>query len=144
MDYKNDNRTPRDRITGEFLSELLFTDLGGDSCCDRDSMTSGNCSCNRRGVQERQSVRTSANANTNFRSNCSARSPIGSCENVRRDCRSSGGNVELTGNYSLVMAYVQMQEFGDLFDIDKGFCEGTIFKGLRFPFYPTPCRKECD
>ncbi len=142
MDYKNDNRTPRDRITGEFLSELLFTDLGGDSCCDRDSLESGNCSCNRQRTQERQSVRASAVPISGCKANSLGKVRDGSCNNVRRDCRSDRGNVELTGNYSLVMAYVQMQEFSNLYDIEQGFCEGTIFKDLRFPFYPTPCRKE--
>lgn len=143
MDYKNDNRTPRDRITGEFLSELLFTDLGGDSCCEMDSGVQKNCDCGRSVTRERRNVGASGVPMTSCRSGCTSRPRTDSNSCTRNSCRSThNNNVELTGNYSLVMAYVQMQKFGDLFDIDKGFCEGTIFRDLRFPFYPTPCRKE--
>lgn len=145
MDYKNDNRTPRDRITGEFLSELLFTDLGGDSCCEMNSGTERNCDCRKSVSEERRSVGATATPKISCRQGCAPRSRIEPGVCGRNTCRHShDNNVELTGNYSLAMAYVQMQKFEDLFDIDNGFCEGTIFKGLRFPFYPTPCRKEFD
>lgn len=115
MDYKNDNRTPRDRVTGEFLSELLFTDPGNCPDCRIQSNTA------------ERTTPTLARSNA-AKNNC--------------DGKTRGGNVEIVGDYSLAMAYVPMQEFGDLFDLERGFCEGTIFKALRFPFYPTPCRKE--
>lgn len=114
MDYKNDNRTPRDRVTGEFLSELLFTDPSSCHECVTDHTT--------------QRTASTTSKNYTLRPN-----------NTHKHC---DNNVEIKGNYSYAMAYVQMQEFGDLFDLEKGFCEGTIFKALRFPFYPTPCRKE--
>ena len=134
MDYKNDNRTPRDRITGEFLSELLFTESGGDCDCEQHRRNS-------RGA-EKTSVRVSRN-------------DIPACgytesNRCKNDCRCStrstarGGNVEFAGEYSLAMAYVPMQQFHDLHDMEVGFCEGTIFKELTFPFYPTPCRKGAD
>ena len=103
MDYKNDNRTPRDRITGEFLSELLLQE-------------------NEMRTTRERSAPTVAAAST--------------CP-----CRNSGrtsGGVSIVGDVSLAMAYIQMQEFGELYGESEGFCEGTIFKELRFPFYPTP------
>lgn len=131
MDYKNDNRTPRDRVTGEFLSELLFTELGGECDCDKRSMSVGKV---RTSVPEK---RSDCRNNTNTSSDC-----FRAAESRR--CRSERNNVEITGSYSLAMAYVPMQRFGELFDIEEGFCQGTIFRELRFPFYPTPCRKEGD
>ena len=134
MDYKNDNRTPRDRITGEFLSELLFTELGGDM---NNSVPANNVKC--------ASRRSSSGCRCGMNDSGICKTvPEVRCDFPRRDCRKAGNDTEIVGNYSLAMAYVQMQKFDDLFDIDKGFMEGTIFKGLRFPFYPTPCRKECD
>lgn len=148
MDYKNDNRTPRDRITGEFLSELLFTDLGGDSCCEMRSGVQRNCNCSNSDSRERRNIDVAA-VKTNFRDGCTTRTRTHTRTepnvSTRNNCRRTHDNdVEIMGNYSLAMAYVQMQKFDDLFDIENGFCEGTIFKGLRFPFYPTPCRKELE
>lgn len=102
MDYKNDNRTPRDRITGEFLSELLLRENNCRMPCERETPVMSNvCSCRRNGT--------------------------------------GSDDVTIVGNVSLAMAYVQMQKFGELYSEAAGFCEGTIFKELRFPFYPTPC-----
>lgn len=134
MDYKNDNRTPRDRITGEFLSELLFSESGGD--CDCEQYRSGDR------ITEKASVRVSRNdvpvckctENNRNRNNCGC--------TTRTTAR--GGKVEFAGEYSLAMAYVPMQQFRELHDMEVGFCEGTIFKELTFPFYPTPCRKGAD
>lgn len=126
MDNKNDNRTPRDRITGEFLSELLFTDIGG-------------CDCESRATARRQSAADSRTVSA------PAARDRGCARRVCRQCTErGGGNVGFTGNYSLAMAYVPMQEFDDLFEMEEGFCEGTVFKGLRFPFYPTSCGKDVN
>lgn len=135
MDYKNDDRTPRDRITGEFLSELLFTEKGGDM----DWRTSSAPACGCRNNEMRQAA-----GQNNCSSNVRSRTFENSCPQRRSNVFPRRNNVEITGNYSLAMAYVPMQEFGELFDIETGFCEGTIFKELRFPFYPTPCSKEAD
>lgn len=137
MDYKNDNRTPRDRVTGEFLSELLFTESGSDCDC-APTFASGNFSEKTRNQSCRRNTVYNADRSCTVRRNTEP----------HRDCRCSEkakyNGVGFTGNYSLAMAYVPMQDFEDLFELEEGFCEGTIFKSLRFPFYPTPCRKECD
>ena len=124
MDYKNDNRTPRDRITGEFLSELLFTEVGGENNTHCSAMP-----------RYRSAEKNIAKVNT-----CQNHQSVpGNCV-----CKNSCNNRQNTVNYSLAMAYVKMQEFDDLFEPEAGFCEGTIFKALRFPFYATPCRREAD
>ncbi|MBS5725492.1 MAG: spore coat associated protein CotJA [Clostridiales bacterium] len=44
----------------------------------------------------------------------------------------------------LAMAYVPMQEWRNLYDLEDGFDRGTLFRELDFPFYPTACpRKGC-
>lgn len=137
MDYKNDNRTPRDRVTGEFLSELLFTESDGDCKCNYASANQTAATVKRTDRQSQYGA-----GNFDVRNAVANRNRQRSCRNtdyaVTEDC------VTKSENYSLVMAYVPMQKFGNLFDLDEGFCEGTIFKDLRFPFYPTPCRKECN
>lgn len=131
MDYKNDNRTPRDRITGEFLSELLFTEAGGD--CNNTPCPAV--------PRSRIAEKTMGSVNPCRKCQLPDGYNSGSSHIQHRKCSDS---VEITGNYSLAMAYVKMQDFDNLFEPEDGFCEGTIFKTLRFPFYPTPCRKETD
>lgn len=43
-------------------------------------------------------------------------------------------NRDTTGNKSLAMAYVPWQIWRDLYDTEKGFQCGTIFKELNLPF----------
>jgi len=125
MDQKNDYRTPRDRITGEFLSELFL----GDDDMKKSVVTSAN-------------VCTGCTESTHSpyrKSVCEGTAVPGYCAvQVNRS------DVTIEGNYSLAMAYVPWQKFEDLFCEEEGFSHGTIFKRLRFPFYPTPCRKEAD
>ena len=131
MDYKNDNRTPRDRITGEFLSELLFSDPEGECRCipgiGNSKLTSNTVSADSVGI-----------GTNRFRCTETKRRHNTNCGNSRI-C--TGSKVEFAGDYSLAMAYVPMQEFREIYDMEIGFSEGTIFKELVFPFYPTPCRK---
>lgn len=142
MDYKNDNRTPRDRVTGEFLSELLFTDLGGNGFGDSanydyNGPTSKKSSKMNSAYPALHSHKNSAPASR--KNDCRANGTV-----IKNCSRLQKNDTGASEKYSLVMAYVRMQEFGDLFDIDKGFGEGTIFRDICFPFYPTPCKKEAE
>lgn len=40
----------------------------------------------------------------------------------------------------IAMGYVPWQHFKDLYDIEKGFMQGTIFQELDKPFYGGGCR----
>ena len=40
----------------------------------------------------------------------------------------------------LAMAYVPMQKFENLYEIDSAFCAGTLFKDLDKPFVGRCCR----
>lgn len=129
MDYKNDNRTPRDRVTGEFLSELLFTEPVTECEHDKRSMPTGRMQSN--AYEKRRTPNVNMNSGCECRKHTEPQLP-----------RREQNGVEITGSYSLAMAYVPMQSFCELYDLEEGFCQGTIFKELRFPFYPTPCRKD--
>lgn len=50
--------------------------------------------------------------------------------------RNNGGQCGITANQplSLAMAYVPIQQWGDLYDIDVGLQRGTIFAQLDKPF----------
>ena len=48
-------------------------------------------------------------------------------------CENDGGGFGLKG-YPLAMVYSPMQEFDNIYDIDKGFKTGTIFSELDLPF----------
>ena len=51
-------------------------------------------------------------------------------------CNDKGSYDELRG-MPLAMAYVPWQEWCDIYEADKGFCHGTIFKELNKPFRGT-------
>ena len=58
-------------------------------------------------------------------------------------CGGVQGEDKLAG-LPLAMAYVPMQEWKNLYDLETGFGQGTLFEDLDFPFYPTSCpRKGC-
>lgn len=44
----------------------------------------------------------------------------------------------------IAMVYSPVQKWKELYDPATALSNGTIFKELDLPFYPTPCRrKEC-
>lgn len=56
----------------------------------------------------------------------------GNCN--QRPCYVSERNNSDMPGKSLAMAYVPWQCWKDIYDIDKGFCIGTIFAELNKPF----------
>lgn len=100
MNYKTENRTPRDRLSGE----LFFKEYG----------TGVKCPCRTAVMND---------------------SPLAS-----RPC--GGGNC--IDSLPLAMAYVPMQEWRELFCPEEALANGTLFKELIFPWYPTNCKgREC-
>lgn len=135
MNYNAENRTPRDRIGEELFSHV------------------GPMSTQRYGNQESRAASptlsqaaTCSTCQTGTRQNgcgCSRRAGNTSCPGRTSDrCRVHGED-RLAG-MPLAMAYVPMQEWRNLYDLEPGFERGTLFKELDFPFYPTACpRKGC-
>lgn len=60
----------------------------------------------------------------------------GNTPQSRLDLPSCEGNDSKHGlkGYPLAMVYAPMQEFGNLYELDKGFKMGTIFSELDLPF----------
>lgn len=56
------------------------------------------------------------------------------CMNHSRTDDTCMANRDMYGNKSLAMAYVPWQTWRDLYDAEKGFHCGTIFKELNLPF----------
>lgn len=56
------------------------------------------------------------------------------CMSTPRTDDSCMAKRDMYGNKSLAMAYVPWQTWRDLYDAEKGFHCGTIFKELNLPF----------
>ncbi len=48
---------------------------------------------------------------------------------------------EKLDQYPLAMAYVPWQKFGSTYELEKGFCRGTIFPELDLPFQRARCSR---
>ena len=64
------------------------------------------------------------------------------CSTERR--RNTGCNDRVIPAPTLAMSYIPMQQWGDLMDCETALHEGTLFRELVFPFYPTPCCQRRD
>lgn len=64
------------------------------------------------------------------------------CSTERR--RNTGCNDRVIPAPTLAMSYIPMQQWGDLMDCETALREGTLFRELVFPFYPTPCCQRRD
>lgn len=42
-------------------------------------------------------------------------------------------------NFALAMVYSPVQEWQNLYSVEEGLCEGTIFRELNKPFYGPRC-----
>lgn len=58
--------------------------------------------------------------------------------------RNTGCNDRVIPAPTLAMSYIPMQQWGDLMDCETALREGTLFRELVFPFYPTPCCQRRD
>lgn len=63
------------------------------------------------------------------------------CEVPRMDCRGEGEmscaveeKYDVLSEMALAMAYVPWQMWRNIYDVEKGFCRGTIFEELDKPF----------
>ena len=70
----------------------------------------------------------------NYRNNNYRQLQTPCCTNAMHMGDSCMMNRDIYGNKSLAMAYVPWQNWQDLYDAEKGFHCGTIFKELNLPF----------
>ena len=62
---------------------------------------------------------------------------------VKTDCRCEPVETGCVDTYPVAMAYVPMQDWGELYDPMSGLHHGTVFRDLDLPWYKTNCNKEC-
>lgn len=131
MEYKNDNRTPRDRLTDDFLSELLDCECDGRSCD-----INGNRPAPKR-ISERREYYCPANSNVTEENDCSDK-----CEGIVSEC-GCGSCVGFTSPHlhgaPLGMVYSPHQQWENIYEAETGLSRGTIFKCLDFPFMHAGC-----
>lgn len=57
-----------------------------------------------------------------------------SCQEKEIVCCNDKGSYDELRGMPLAMAYVPWQKWCNIYEADKGFCHGTIFKELNMPF----------
>ncbi len=119
----NDYKTPRDRVSGSFLEQLLREESENDARptflgmndyktgCTRSTETRG-CKCNRSEV---------------------TRGTTAGC-NVKNGNRNIGP--------SLAMVYSPFQEFTNMYCEEEALSKGTLFEDLYLPFEAYCCGKK--
>ncbi len=136
MNYNAENRTPCDRI-----GEELFSHVG-----PTPTQRYGNKQENRATAPTLSQAVACPACKVGARQNgcgCNRGAGDASCPGrMSGRCRVHGED-RLAG-MPLAMAYVPMQEWRNLYDLEPGFERGTLFKELDFPFFPTACpRRGC-
>lgn len=148
MNYRNENSTPRDRISAELFLHEYGTERGkGDMCRNtRDNCTSRtSLSCPRTCTDSRSSSGCTTERRTNIGCGCTTeRHTNTGCgyTTEHRRCRDCSDRVIPAP--TLAMSYIPMQQWRDLLDCKTALRSGTLFGELVFPFYPTPCCKRRD
>ena len=146
VEYNNDNRTPRDRLSDEFIKELLsdeFPDFENVRNTDRNSCNRGESrigrsqhNCRPIRVMPTASILPGDNECDTCKSDCEC-----NCEK-ENDCgcgSCEGFNPPTLHGVPLAMVYSPHQEWENLYEPEVGHSRGTIFKCLDFPFYPVRC-----
>lgn len=157
MEYNNDIRTPRDRLNGDFLRELLNEEFPGfehmettnRDCIDRDVRCDERRNMNCRQVR----VMPVAEIRPETRPECDCK------EHTNVHCHNECANPTTCGcgacedfsppvlkGVPLAMVYSPYQEWENLYEPEVGLTRGTVFKCLDLPFYPTRCdgKERCD
>lgn len=111
MDEQMDYRTPRDRISEEML-RILLAEEEKNGTAEVMARTCG-CGCGSR--------------NTRMRGREEKGTSFDTCDTE-------------TKGVHFAMVYSPYQPFCNLYEPEVGLENGTIFRDLHFPFYPTKCK----
>ena len=103
-----------------------------------------NTNCSRSYTNGCTDINNPRNTNCQESTNCHRRRV---CSNNRstlnRPCRNSSictiNNGFLDNDTPIAMVYSPVQQWRELYDPHTALTQGTIFKELDLPFYPTPC-----
>ena len=131
MNYNAENRTPRDRVGEALFSQIkdLPTQRYG---IQKNTLSSA--------ARPAAAMAGQSNPTQMF---CPINRSKARAQHRNSACGGVQGEDKLAG-LPLAMAYVPMQEWKNLYDLETGFGQGTLFEDLDFPFYPTSCpRKGC-
>ena len=90
------------------------------------------CNQNRQTVNYMGSQNRQTGMQINMPSSCCAK-PVATPYDSRQDCDCMDNNTHMR-HFKPGMAYVPIQEWGDLYDLETAHCEGTIFPDLNFIF----------
>ena len=94
--------------------------------------------------EERRAVRTGCGLHSHNTA-CRRGHASVSREVIRRNTEGCGCKTDngfLNSNTPIAMVYFPMQQWKELYDPYTALSNGTIFKELDLPFYPTPCRRK--
>ena len=180
MNYRDENSTPRDRISAELFFREYVTEIQRCGCrrdtredkprcangCRETENRGGckertdGCGCMPRAASCAERTRSYCERHTNSvctRSDTDRRTESRTgcgCMTYRRTgtgcgCsterhRNTGCNDRVIPAPTLAMSYIPMQQWGELMDCETALREGTLFRELVFPFYPTPCCQRRD
>lgn len=126
MNYRNENATPRDRYGCIVFQENINDHNIHGQCCKNTSQVSAertavrHCTCN----HNPERILRHLNRTTP----------------VKGVCGSDNGYLQRSA--PIAMVYSPMQQWKELYDPGTALTNGTIFKELDLPFYPTPCRRK--
>lgn len=126
-----DTRTPRDRVTGDFLRRLEAEETARLHEDDE-----------KEGIRSFRDPREGRRTSPVFSKNTEHPREAREMTSVSPErLRGEENGREHPHHRHLAMVYAPEQFFGDLYDTDDGFVHGTIFRELDFPFYPTKCKE---
>ena len=128
---ENDTRTPRERVDDGLLRQLI--DEGCD--CGYISDRSARRPMTRSGREVGGSVAVGARGGIGHQCDCG---------HVHKDgCTDGCGDGKGWGlhEYPLAMVYSPEQVWRSVYDLETGFCHGTIFRELDLPFTGCGSRK---
>ncbi len=135
LNYNYENATPRGRNEG-----AAFSNGHGHGChtCDTAERRQTPCGCR---VDSHTTGNICKNDNR-YTAPYRIRVPAEKRRSVNSACGSCNGYLHREA--PIAMVYSPVQQWRDLYDPATALSNGTIFKELDLPFYPTPCRrKEC-
>ena len=126
MNYRNENATPRDRYGYGVFSENTNDDHSHGQCSNSVGQSAAEHTVNRPCHCNHYHERTVRRNNK--------------VTNVKGICGSDNGYLQRSA--PIAMVYSPMQQWKELYDPCTALTNGTIFKELDLPFYPTPCRRK--
>lgn len=147
LNYRNENATPCQRYSGCVGCDENRANrhTGNNGCsCNANTHNTSNCNTNSCNIssraREERGNRCGCRAQMNYNRGASSRSTNRRGCGESCVCGSDNGYVEREA--PIAMVYSPMQRWKDLYDPHTALGNGTIFKELDLPFYPTPCRRK--